>query len=247
MNPRRRIGLIMPAQDSTSEPDFALALGLKDYSIHGQRIWDGFDISGKARMDRMNTEIDTAAKYLTQAEVDAVAYCCTTGSFYRGPGWDVEIIEKLEAASGVPAVATTPSVAAALSHIGARKISVVTPYPQWNNDRLREYFTAKGFEVLNVDTPADASVFGFNMCNHDPETVLEFGVERCLPEADTLLVSCTGWRSLEVVEELEARTGKMVVTANQASIWCLLNKMGWDASISGCGELLANRTPAAVG
>ena len=157
MSPRKRIGLIMPAQDSTSEADFALALGLEDYSIHGQRIWDGFDISGAERMDRMNSEIDTAAKYLTQAEVDAVAYCCTTGSFYRGPGWDVEIIEKLEAASGVPAVATTPSVAAALSHIGARKVSVVTPYPQWNNDRLREYFTAKGFDVLNVDTPADAS------------------------------------------------------------------------------------------
>ena len=101
--------------------------------------------------------------------------------------------------------------------------------------------------MLNVDTPADASVFGFNMCNHDPETVLEYGVEHCLPEADTLLVSCTGWRSLEVVEELEARTGKMVVTANQASIWFLLNKMGWDASISGCGELLSNRAPAAVG
>ena len=61
MSPRKRIGLIMPAQDSTSEADFALALGLKDYSIHGQRIWDGFDISGAARMDRMNNEIDTAA------------------------------------------------------------------------------------------------------------------------------------------------------------------------------------------
>ena len=46
MNPRRRIGLIMPAQDSTSEPDFSMALGLKDYSIHAQRLWDGFDISG---------------------------------------------------------------------------------------------------------------------------------------------------------------------------------------------------------
>ena len=55
---------------------------------------------------------------------------------------------------------------------------------------------------------------------------LEFGVEHCLPEADTLLVSCTGWRSLEVVEELEDRTGKMVVTANQASIWCLLEQDG---------------------
>ena len=41
MSPRKRIGLIMPAQDSTSEADFALALGLEDYSIHGQRIWDG--------------------------------------------------------------------------------------------------------------------------------------------------------------------------------------------------------------
>ena len=33
--------MIMPAQDSTSEPDFSMALGLNsssDYSIHGRRI-----------------------------------------------------------------------------------------------------------------------------------------------------------------------------------------------------------------
>ena len=247
MSPRKRIGLIMPSQDSTSEPDFARVLGLDEYSIHGMRIWDGFDLSGQERMDRMNSEIDSAGKYLTQTEVEAVAYCCTTGSFYRGPGWDVEIIEKLEAAAGVPAVATTPSVAAALSHVGARRISVVTPYPQWNNDRLREYFTAKGFDVLNVDTPADASVFGFNMCDHDPETVLEFGVAHCKPEADTLLVSCTGWRALEVVEEMEARTGKTVITANQATIWKMLDKMGWNAPAGSLGSLFASRAPAAVG
>ena len=34
-----------------------------------------------------------------------------------------------------------------------------------------------------------------------------------------LLCSCTAWRSLEAVAELERRTGKPVVTSNQASIW----------------------------
>lgn len=241
MDVRKRIGLIMPASDSTTEPDFYRLLGTDEFSIHTQRLWDGKDIAGADRMDRMNLEIETAVGYLNRAEIDAVAYCCTTGSFYRGQGWDRQIVDKLETISGVPAVATTPSVVEALKHLGSKKISVITPYPKWNNERLQEYLLDKGFDVLNINTPSDASEFSFNMCNHSPGVVLDYGLEKLLPEADTLLVSCTGWRSVEVIDELESRTGKMVVTANQATIWFMLEKLGWSKPIQGFGQLLSGQ------
>jgi len=95
-------------------------------TVHGQRMWMTNDANGDAAYQRMNGDIETGARYLATARVDVIAYGCTTGSFYKGPGWDREMLALIERAAGVPAVATTPSVVAGLRAFGARRISVVT-------------------------------------------------------------------------------------------------------------------------
>jgi maleate cis-trans isomerase len=198
-------------------------------------------------MNRMNDEIEAGARYLATAKVDVIAYGCTTGSFFRGPGWDREMIELMQRAAGVPAVATTPSVVEALRSFGARKISVATPYPEWNNQKLRAYLEAMGFEVLNVDAEPHAARAGNQGINdQEPEVIVEFATRACRPEADALLCSCTAWRSVEAVDELERRTGKPVVTSNQANIWAALRKLGLGQPIAGFGMLLARSASAAA-
>ncbi len=63
----------------------------------------------------------------------------------------------------------------------------------------------------------------------------------CRPEADALLCSCTAWRSVEAVAELERRLGKPVVTSNQASIWMSFRALGLTTPIKGFGRLLESR------
>ena len=127
----------------------------------------------------------------------------------------------------MPAVATSPSVVEALRFFGARRLSVATPYPEWNNQRLRAYLEAQGFEVLNVDGEPRAAASGNQGINdQDPEEVAEFASRVCRPEADALLCSCTAWRSVEAVAAIEARTGKPVVSSNQSTIWTALRVLG---------------------
>ena len=59
-----------------------------------------------------------------------------------------------------------------------------------------------------------------------PPAVAEFASRVCRPEADALLCSCTAWRSVEAVDEIEPRTGKPVVTSNQSRIWAALRSLG---------------------
>src|SRR2546430_8643486 len=125
--------------------------------------------------------------------------------------------------AGVRAAAAAPAVVEALRFFGARRISVATPYPEWNNQRLRAYLEAQGFEVLNVDGEPRAAASGNQGINdQDPDSVVAFAARACRPEADALLCSCTAWRSVEAVAALEQRTGKPVVTSNQATIWTAL-------------------------
>ena len=238
MSLRTRVGVMVPSTNTTFEADFQL-VAPRDVTIHGQRLWLTNDAEGQAGMDRMNGEIEAGARYLATANVNVVAYGCTTGSFYRGPGYDRDLLATIEKAAGVPAVAAAPAVVEALRHFGARRVSVATPYPEWNNQRLRAYLEASGFEVLNVDGEPRAAASGNQGINdHDPEEVVAFAPRVCRPEADALLCSCTAWRSVEAVAELERRTGKPVVTSNQASIWAAFRALKLSPAIRGFGPLL---------
>jgi len=151
----------------------------------------------------------------------------------------------IEREAGVPAVATAPSVVEALRFLGARRVSVATPYPDWNNQRLRAYLEAQGFEVLNVDGEPKAAAAGNQGINdQSPESVVEFAARACRPEADALLCSCTAWRSVEAADALEQRTGKPVVTSNQATIWTALRALGITKPVRGFGRLLADQRVA---
>jgi maleate cis-trans isomerase len=229
---------MVPSTNTTFEADLQL-VAPENVTIHGHRMWMTNDTNSSDGMDRMNQDIESAAQYLATANVDAIAYGCTTGSFYKGPGWDREMIDLIEKAVGVPAAATSPSVVEALRFFGAKRISVASPYPNWNNEKLRAYLEAEGFEVLNVEGEPWAAKAGAQGINdQDPEVVVEFSSGVCRPEADALLCSCTAWRSLEAVDELEKRTGKPVVSSNQATIWATFRKLGMAPPLQGFGKLL---------
>lgn len=235
---RRRIGVMVPSTNTTCEADFNLVVP-RGVTVHGQRLWMTNDANGDEAYKRMNGEIETGARYLATAKVDVIAYGCTTGSFYRGPGWDREMLALISREAGVPAVATTPSVVEALHAVGARRLSVATPYPEWNNQRLRAYLEAQGFEVLNVEgEPRAAGAGNQGINDQSPESVVDFAARACRPDADALLCSCTAWRSVEAVGELERRTGKPVVTSNQASIWAAFRALKLTPRIRGYGRLL---------
>ena len=246
MSLRKRIGVMVPSTNTTCEADFNMVVP-RGVTVHGQRLWLTNDANGDAAYQRMNGEIETGARYLATARVDVIAYGCTTGSFYKGPGWDRDMLALIEREAGVPAVGTTPSVVAALRAFGARRVSVATPYPDWNNQRLRAYLEALGFEVLNVDGEPTAAASGNQGINdQSPESVVAFASRVCRPEADVLLCSCTAWRSVEAVDALERRTGKPVVTSNQSTIWMALGAIGVTQPVHGFGRLFELPAPAVM-
>ena len=104
MSVRKRIGVMVPSTNTTCEADFGMVVP-RGVTVHGQRLWMTNDANGDAAYARMNGEIETGARYLATARVDVIAYGCTTGSFYRGPGWDREMLALIEHAAGVVVVA----------------------------------------------------------------------------------------------------------------------------------------------
>jgi len=242
---RRRVGLMVPATNATFEADFALVVP-KEITLHSHRLWMSGGVESEDFVDKVNEGIEEAAKYLAMAKVEVIAYGFTTGSFYRGIAYSKQLEERIQKAAAVPGVTPATAIVEALHYFEAKKLSVATPYPEWNNAMLLRYLDEAGFDVLNLEgDPRPASIaIREPMWDQEPESIVDFASKVCLPEADVLLCPCTAWRALEVVEELEQRLGIPVVTANQTAIWATFRKLGIFHSIHGFGRLLESLSSA---
>jgi maleate cis-trans isomerase len=235
---RRRIGLLVPSTNTVAEPDVigAVPAGV---TVHVHRLYLPADVPKKDAMDRMNSDLEQGAKYLASAKVEILCMTGTTNSFYQGASGADWMEETMSKHGGVKAVASSPSIVMALRHYKAKKLSVATPYADWANGRLRDFLTAAGFEVLNLDKDVRvADGHPQHMNDQGPEEILDFCLSVWNPDADAMLLPCAAWRTMEVAAAIEAETGKPVITTNQATSWRTLRKMGIREAKPGFGRLL---------
>lgn len=72
-----------------------------------------------------------------------------------------------------------------------------------------------------------------------PGRVYRFAKELFVPEADGIFISCTDFRSIEILQALENDIGKPVVSSNQALMWKMLQLARVHESIEDFGRLLS--------
>jgi arylmalonate decarboxylase len=236
---RAKIGLIVPSTNTINEPEF-WRLAPKGVTIHTGRA----TLLGKATEEsyfRMAEAVKVAADDLATAEVDVVAYGCTSGSIVCSLQ---DIVTDLQQRTKVPAVATAGAVVAALRALGAKCVAVATPYVDFVNESERRFLQDYGFQVASLhglrlgETQEERRGIG----RVPPEHIYRMAMACNRPEADTIFVSCTNLATLDVIAQIEADTGKPVVTSNQACFWACLRLLGLPDRIEGYGRLLSDCT-----
>jgi maleate isomerase len=240
-NQRKKLGLILPSSNTTTEPDFHRVLP-DNVSLHTSRIWV-VDVTHDG-LEEMNRDAEMAAKYVGTTAPDAIAYACTSGSFIGGPGYDQALLARItDEAGGVASVGTSPSMVEALRAVGVKRVAVVTPYTDAINEGLITFLTAHGFDVLSI--AGMGIVSNLKIGDQTPEAILEFAKANLDADADGYFLSCTNWRSMEIADQLERESGKPVVTSNQATVWAALRALDVSEPVDGYGRLL--REPALAG
>jgi maleate isomerase len=188
-----------------------------------------------------STDIDEAARTFSLIGAGCVAYACTCVSFGRGVGFDSDIVDRIEAASGSRATTTSTAAVAALRALGVRRVAVAAPYDDEVCERLRSFLEGSGFEVVGM---ANLGLSGAAIGAVPTERVLSLCREADTPDADGLFISCTALRTIDVLDGLEQRLGKPVVSANQATMWHALRIAGIDDVLDGLGRLYRIRPDA---
>jgi maleate isomerase len=185
-------------------------------------------------------EIEKASKALRITKPNAIAYACTSGSFVKGIGWDREISTRIEKVSGAKATTTSTAAIEALRALGVKKVAVAAPYPDDVNGTLTKFLQQNGFEVVRMR--GLGLKYAWDIGNTPPSGVYQHAISADSPEADGVLIPCTAFPTLEIIESLEEDLRKPVVSANQATMWKAAALAGVSQKMEGLGSLM--RTPA---
>ncbi|MEM5388877.1 arylmalonate decarboxylase [Paraburkholderia phymatum] len=232
---RAKAGFVLLATEQTIEDDMFTLLP-KGIGIHFTRVPNPDSITRESLDNIASSLADAAARILPDGSLDVICYGCTSGSLVVG---EKKVFAELT--RGAPNAKTTSMITAVirgLRAIGAKRIVIGTPYLDEINIMEKSYLENEGFEVLAIhglQLEKDS-----DMVRVTPDSIVQMALFLDRPDADAIFISCGALRSIEVIEEIEQRTGKPVITSNQAVAWDVMRLAGLPDRINGYGRLLSS-------
>ncbi|MEO5740365.1 MAG: aspartate/glutamate racemase family protein, partial [Vicinamibacterales bacterium] len=222
---RGRIGLIAPSTNTTLEPEF-WRMAPDGIAIHVARVHQAGPQGDPASYQRMADGVDHAAMLLATAEIDVVAFGCTSCTYFV-PAETIRsaIVKRTDC----PAILTAEAVLAAMAMLGVRRVAVAGPRTRPVTDLEVAFLADAGLQVVSTEclglgaTEEERRYIG----RVPAEVAARLASRADRPEAEAVFVSCTQLPTLGVVARLEAELGKPVITSNQATFWQALRATGY--------------------
>lgn len=237
---RLRVGLIVPSGNVVAEPEIhaMLPAGVRAYVTRLPLVG-----STPEDLQAMVGGLDAATDLLGDAAPDVIAFHCTAATTVE-PGAGAAISGRITARTGTVAFATSQALLAALDALGARRLALLTPYTTVPHTLEQRFLEAHGAEVVTEEA------LGLNtnteMAAVPPDELADLVLRHGDSGADAFVLSCTALRSGGIVEALEARLGRPVLTSNQVTAWYAA-RVGGVADPSGVGVLAELPRPSPAG
>jgi maleate cis-trans isomerase len=139
-----------------------------------------------------------------------------------------EILDEAGKRSGLPCDTDLEAHIATLNHFGARKIALVTRWPEVVNAALTRYLADAGIEVLVCQSRARTlaeNKFSSPAADHDLAIELAREAMREAPKAEALLMPGGLWYAIYAVPQLEAEFGRPVLLNILSTTWAALDSV----------------------
>ena len=229
-----KVGLIALSTDQTIENDFNKICNNLPLDIFVNRIHNQNPLT-KENLLKMQDDLELVAnRILPDEKINTIAYGCTSGTIAIG---EDKVRDKiLLAKPGCYVTTPVTSAVKAFKIMNINKIALFTPYPDAVNKTILEYFSQKNIEVLSfasLNLNLDSEI-----ASVDPNYILEMSSKLEMKNVDALFISCTALPVLNILNKLEDKLKKLVLSSNQTLIWDTIRSTGYKFSIEGYGKLL---------
>ena len=234
-----RIGLIIPSSNRMVEQEMVRALPA-GVQAHVTRL----RMTGPHHvpLEELLPCIEEAARTLMDAKCDVVAFHCTATSTEAGLVGEERALAAVARAGTPQATTTATAIRRAFAAVGARRVVLVTPYDARTTEEEAAFLRSAGYDVLAAKGFALGGSDQF--CATPAQYWLERTLELARPDADAYLISCANIATFAVIDELERRLERPVVTSNQSVLWDALCRLGWRERGMCPGRLFDDVAPA---
>lgn len=228
---RTDIGLLALASDHAIETEMHRMLRSDDIRLHVSRLASSNTVNMQ-NLAGIAEGIEAACSVLLpESALSVIAYGCTSGTIAAGEARILDILRRLKPAC----IPTTPVTAAcaALQALEISDISVLTPYPRDVHLAVVEHLEKRGLKIVQ------SAYFGVSEDRRITEIAsksLEIAIED-LPGGEAVFVSCTALTIVDQIAHLERKTGRTIITSNQALAWHCLRLAGSSLKLPGYGRL----------
>jgi maleate cis-trans isomerase len=240
INRKRRVGFIIPSVNVVFEDDVRRFMPATiGAHIARWRTQKSHEESKAALKDlpRISAE-------LCEASLDMIAFACTAGSVVGGTEASHRIIGAIESACGLSAITTGSALSEAFAALNMKKIIFLGPFDS-NYTRPE----VEGLESFGI-TVVRSATLGLNGAEEcaalTRDQLIDWACSVDNSSADGLFLSCANVRGFEVVDAIERKIGKPVVSSNQAVFWSTLKRIAPESKIAGGGSLFNPETPLSI-
>lgn len=222
---RAAIGVVVLATDQTVEHEFRQIIRQPGVAFYEARILNDNAIT-PATLKAMQARLaPTADMILPGVPLDVVAFGCTSASMEIGEDTVFAELRKVRP----EAKFTNPVTAAfaAFKALGMKRIALLTPYSPEINANLRRYFEGRGVAVTAMGTFMRTD--DREAARISTESIRDAAIQAASrPDVDGVFVSCTSLLVASVAREVEAATGKPLLSSNLVMAWHCLRLAGID-------------------
>lgn len=241
-----RIGQIVPSSNTTMETEIPAVLRVRElveperFTFHSSRM--RMQKVTKEELEAMDRDSDRCALELADARVDVLGYACLVAIMSMGKGYHRVSEERLygrtvEAGGPAPVVTSAGALVDGLKVLGAKRVSILTPYMKPLTRLVVDYIEHEGIEVvdsISLEIPDNLEVG-----RQDPLAPAEI-TKRLNTNVDVIVASaCVQMPSLASVQMIEDRTGLPVVSSSVSTTFMMLKKLGLKTWSPGFGSLLS--------
>jgi len=230
--PRARIGFIIPSSNRIVEPDMQRFApeGVVPHFIR-VRMTNAY----KRPLPELLPTIIGAAQMLMDSKCDIIVFQCTGTSMSGGVDMDKHVVDEIAKAVKRPAISTASAVTAALAALGAKRLVFISETEQSGHDKKLKYLREAGYDI--VADKAACLPGTDDYCTAPPQLWYDMAMALKTDRAQAYFISCANIHSIDVIEKLETKLKRPVITSNQAALWCALRTLGLKDVVPGLGTL----------
>jgi maleate isomerase len=225
--PRGFIGVLTPQANTTVEPELNILMP------PGVGVVNARLVSARPAMeDRLAEYFDTLDASVAQfgdAALRALGVACTGSSYLAGRDEEDRIFGELARRRGVLATNSALATVDALQALGARRIGLVSPYPDSLLQKSIGYWESRGLAVAGVAkvvaTPADHERSGIahSIYALGSDSVMQALTGLRGQRLDAVVMLGTGMPSLQSIVRRPSLDGAPVLSCTLALAWrCVL-------------------------